>query len=87
MTDRLPAADLRNMVAALRAERTAMLDFTSTLSDDEWTAPNAAKEWRNRRRRRPHRRDSAELLHARRAAHGRHPRDEQQRGRGVPGVV
>jgi hypothetical protein len=32
MTDRLPAADLRNIVAALRAERTAMLDFTSTFS-------------------------------------------------------
>ena len=46
MTDRLPAADLRNMVAALRAERTAMLDFTSTLSDDEWAAPSAAKGWR-----------------------------------------
>lgn len=46
MTDRLPAADLRNMTAALRAERTAMLDFTSSLSDDEWTAPSAAAGWR-----------------------------------------
>jgi uncharacterized protein (TIGR03083 family) len=46
MTDRLPAADLRNMTAALRAERTTMLDFTSSLSDDEWTAPSAAAGWR-----------------------------------------
>jgi uncharacterized protein (TIGR03083 family) len=46
MTERLPAADLRNMVAALRAERTAMLDFTTSLSDDEWTAPSAAAGWR-----------------------------------------
>ena len=46
MTDRLPAAHLRNMTAALRAERTAMLDFTSSLSDDEWTAPSAAAGWR-----------------------------------------
>jgi uncharacterized protein (TIGR03083 family) len=46
MTDRLPAADLRTMVAALRAERTEMLTFTSTLSDDEWAGPSAAKGWR-----------------------------------------
>ncbi|MFI0454353.1 maleylpyruvate isomerase N-terminal domain-containing protein [Actinomadura sp. 6N118] len=46
MTERLPAADLRNMVAALRAERTAMLGFTTSLSDDEWTAPSAAAGWR-----------------------------------------
>ncbi|MFI5897046.1 maleylpyruvate isomerase N-terminal domain-containing protein [Actinoplanes sp. NPDC051513] len=46
MASRLPAADLRNMVAALRAERTQMLDFTNSLSDDEWAAPSAAKGWR-----------------------------------------
>jgi uncharacterized protein (TIGR03083 family) len=46
MTDRLPAADPRTMVAALRAERAEVLDFTSTLSDGEWTAPSAAKGWR-----------------------------------------
>jgi uncharacterized protein (TIGR03083 family) len=46
MTNRLPAADLRNMTAALRAERTEMLDFTNTLSDPEWTAPSAAAGWR-----------------------------------------
>lgn len=46
MTDRLPAADLRNMVAALRTERTQMLDFANSLSDDEWAAPSAAKGWR-----------------------------------------
>jgi uncharacterized protein (TIGR03083 family) len=46
MTDRLPAADLRNMVGALRAERTEMLTFTRALSDGEWAAPSAAKGWR-----------------------------------------
>ncbi|NIK58427.1 maleylpyruvate isomerase N-terminal domain-containing protein [Kribbella shirazensis] len=46
MTDRLPAADLRNLTATLRGERTAMLDFTCTLGDDEWTAPSAAAGWR-----------------------------------------
>ncbi len=46
MTDRLPAADLPNMVAALRAERAEMLNFTSSLTDDEWTAPSAAAGWR-----------------------------------------
>ncbi|RNG36077.1 maleylpyruvate isomerase N-terminal domain-containing protein [Streptomyces botrytidirepellens] len=46
MTDRLPAADLRNIVAALRIERTEMLDFTSSLSDEEWAAPSAAAGWR-----------------------------------------
>ncbi|WP_327581239.1 maleylpyruvate isomerase N-terminal domain-containing protein [Nonomuraea sp. NBC_00507] len=46
MTERLPGADLRNMVAALRAERTEMLDFTTSLSDGEWTAPSAAAGWR-----------------------------------------
>lgn len=46
MTDRLPAADLQNMAAALRTDRTAMLDFASSLSDDEWTAPSAAAGWR-----------------------------------------
>jgi hypothetical protein len=46
MTDRLPAADLRNLAAALRAERTEMLDFTSSLSDEEWAAPSAAAGWR-----------------------------------------
>ncbi|MFD5159180.1 maleylpyruvate isomerase N-terminal domain-containing protein [Streptomyces hawaiiensis] len=45
-SDRLPAADLRNLVAALRAECTEMLDFTSSLSDEEWTAPSAAAGWR-----------------------------------------
>ena len=46
MTDRLPAADLPNMVAALRSERTEMLDFTRSLTDDEWRAPSAAAGWR-----------------------------------------
>ena len=46
MTDRLPAADLPNLATALRAERTEMLDFTSSLTDDEWTAPSAAAAWR-----------------------------------------
>lgn len=46
MTERLPAADLHNMAAALRAERTQMLEFTTSLSDDEWTAPSAAAGWR-----------------------------------------
>lgn len=46
MTDRLHAADLRNLVAALRAERAAMLEFTSSLSDEEWVAPSAAAGWR-----------------------------------------
>lgn len=46
MTDRLPAADLPNMAAALRAERAEMLNFTSSLTDDEWTAPSAAAGWR-----------------------------------------
>ena len=46
MTNRLPAADLPNMVAALRAERAEMLNFTSSLTDDEWTAPSAAAGWR-----------------------------------------
>ena len=45
MTDRLPAIDLRNMVAALRSERTEMLDFTRSLTDDEWRAPSAAAGW------------------------------------------
>ena len=46
MSKRLPPADLPNMAAALRAERTEMLNFTSTLTDDEWTAPSAAAGWR-----------------------------------------
>ncbi|MFG2025718.1 maleylpyruvate isomerase family mycothiol-dependent enzyme [Streptomyces sp. NPDC048825] len=46
MSKRLPPADLPNMVAALRAERAEMLDFTSGLTDDEWTAPSAAAGWR-----------------------------------------
>ena len=46
MTDRLPAADLPNMLAALRAERAEMLNFASSLTDDEWTAPSAAAGWR-----------------------------------------
>jgi len=46
MTERLPAADLRNMAAAVRAERAELLDFTTSLSDDEWTAPSAAAGWR-----------------------------------------
>ena len=46
MTDRLPAADLPNMAAALRAERAEMLNFTRGLTDDEWTAPSAAAGWR-----------------------------------------
>ena len=46
MTNRLPAADLPNMLAALRAERTQMLTFTNSLTDDEWTAPSAAARWR-----------------------------------------
>jgi uncharacterized protein (TIGR03083 family) len=46
MTNRLPTADLSNMVAALRAERAEMLTFTSSLTDDEWTAPSAAAGWR-----------------------------------------
>ncbi|NGO49420.1 maleylpyruvate isomerase family mycothiol-dependent enzyme [Streptomyces ureilyticus] len=46
MTDRLPAADLPNMAAALRAERAEMLNFTSGLTDDEWIAPSAAAGWR-----------------------------------------
>ncbi|WP_188193570.1 maleylpyruvate isomerase family mycothiol-dependent enzyme [Nonomuraea sp. SYSU D8015] len=46
MTDRLPAADLPNMVAALRAERAEMVNFTSSLADDEWAAPSAAAGWR-----------------------------------------
>ncbi|MFD5482741.1 maleylpyruvate isomerase N-terminal domain-containing protein [Streptomyces hawaiiensis] len=41
-----PAADLRNLVAALRAECTEMLDFTSSLSDEERAAPSAAAGWR-----------------------------------------
>jgi uncharacterized protein (TIGR03083 family) len=45
MTDRLPAIDLPNMVAALRSERTEMLDFTRSLTDDEWRAPSAAAGW------------------------------------------
>jgi uncharacterized protein (TIGR03083 family) len=45
MTDRLPPADLPTMAAALRAERTEMLTFTSSLTDDEWTAPSAAAGW------------------------------------------
>ena len=45
MTDRLPAIDLPNMVAALRTERTEMLDFTRSLTDDEWRAPSAAAGW------------------------------------------
>lgn len=35
MTDHLPAADLRKLIAARCAERTAMLDLTSSLSDEE----------------------------------------------------
>ena len=46
MTDRLPGADLPNMVGALRAERAEMLNFTSSLTDEEWTAPSAAAGWR-----------------------------------------
>jgi uncharacterized protein (TIGR03083 family) len=46
MTNRLPAADLPNMVAALRAERAEMLNFTASLTDDEWNAPSAAVGWR-----------------------------------------
>ncbi|MFF8320967.1 maleylpyruvate isomerase family mycothiol-dependent enzyme [Streptomyces bobili] len=46
MNKRLPPADLPNMAAALRAERAEMLDFTSSLTDDEWTAPSAAAGWR-----------------------------------------
>ncbi|MFH9004160.1 maleylpyruvate isomerase N-terminal domain-containing protein [Streptomyces afghaniensis] len=46
MTDRLPPADLHNLVDALRAERTEMLDFTGSLSDNEWAAPSAATGWR-----------------------------------------
>jgi uncharacterized protein (TIGR03083 family) len=46
MTDRLPAADLPSLAAALRAERTEMLNFTSTLSDEEWVAASRAKGWR-----------------------------------------
>ncbi|CAM5353220.1 maleylpyruvate isomerase N-terminal domain-containing protein [Streptomyces coeruleorubidus] len=46
MSNRLPAADLPNMVAALRVERTEMLNFTGSLADDEWTAPSAAAGWR-----------------------------------------
>ncbi|MGI5195823.1 maleylpyruvate isomerase N-terminal domain-containing protein [Streptomyces sp. CA-288835] len=46
MSKRLPPADLPNMAAALRAERTEMLDFTSSLTDDEWTAHSAAAGWR-----------------------------------------
>ncbi|MFH9001976.1 maleylpyruvate isomerase N-terminal domain-containing protein [Streptomyces afghaniensis] len=46
MTDRLPAADLPNMVASLRAERAEMLDFTSGLTDGDWSAPSAAAGWR-----------------------------------------
>jgi hypothetical protein len=46
MTDRLPSADLPNMAAALRADRAEMLNFTSGLTDDEWTAPSAAAGWR-----------------------------------------
>ncbi|GGU21527.1 maleylpyruvate isomerase N-terminal domain-containing protein [Streptomyces coeruleorubidus] len=42
MSNRLPAADPPNMVAALRAERAEMLDFTGSLTDDEWTAPSTA---------------------------------------------
>jgi hypothetical protein len=45
MTDRLPAIDLPNMVAAFRSERTEMLDFTRSLTDDEWRAPSAAAGW------------------------------------------
>jgi uncharacterized damage-inducible protein DinB len=45
MTDRLPAIDLPNMVAALRSERTEMLDFTRSLTDEEWRAPSAAAGW------------------------------------------
>ncbi|WP_151476125.1 maleylpyruvate isomerase N-terminal domain-containing protein [Streptomyces albicerus] len=46
MTDRLPTVDLPNMAAALRAERAEMLNFTSSLTDEEWTAPSAAAGWR-----------------------------------------
>ncbi|MEU7665380.1 maleylpyruvate isomerase N-terminal domain-containing protein [Streptomyces lincolnensis] len=46
MSDRLSPADLPNMAAALRAERAEMLNFTSSLTDDEWTAPSAAAGWR-----------------------------------------
>lgn len=46
MSKRLPPADLHNLAAALRAERTEMLDFTSSLTDAEWTAPSAAAGWR-----------------------------------------
>ncbi|MFE7934644.1 maleylpyruvate isomerase N-terminal domain-containing protein [Streptomyces sp. NPDC057456] len=46
MSKRLPPADLHNMAAALRAERTEMLNFTSSLTGDEWTAPSAAAGWR-----------------------------------------
>ncbi|MFJ9098616.1 maleylpyruvate isomerase family mycothiol-dependent enzyme [Streptomyces sp. NPDC102405] len=45
MSKRLPPADLPNMAAALRAERAEMLNFTSSLTDDEWTAPSAAAGW------------------------------------------
>lgn len=46
MSKRLPPADLPNMAAALRAERAEMLTFTSSLTDDEWTAPSATAGWR-----------------------------------------
>ncbi|MFI6438287.1 maleylpyruvate isomerase family mycothiol-dependent enzyme [Streptomyces sp. NPDC050759] len=46
MSKRLPTADLPNMAAALRAERAEMLNFTSSLTGDEWTAPSAAAGWR-----------------------------------------
>ncbi|KQW03308.1 maleylpyruvate isomerase family mycothiol-dependent enzyme [Streptomyces sp. Root369] len=46
MSKRLPAADLPNMAAALRAERAEILSFTSSLTDDEWSAPSDAAGWR-----------------------------------------
>ena len=46
MSYRPPPPDLRNLVTALRAERTEMVGFIRSLGDEEWSAPSAADGWR-----------------------------------------
>jgi hypothetical protein len=46
MSYRPPPPDLRNIATALKAERTAMVDFIRSLGDEEWSAPSAADGWR-----------------------------------------
>ncbi len=46
MPDRLAPPDLPNLIAALQTERAELLDFTRSLTDEEWIAPSAAAGWR-----------------------------------------